>query len=86
MRDFLKNKLEEIRNSGPGKKIKWVVFMSAAAMAIIVCLWLFWLGQGMDRPPAENLPNSEIGKWEIFKAGFKVLTSKIFGPRTINIE
>ena len=86
MRDFLKRKLEEIRDSGRTRKMKWVVLMSAVAMAVIVCLWLFFLGQNMNRLPAENQTGAEVGKWEIFKSGFKVLTEKIFGPRTINIE
>lgn len=86
MRDFLKNKLEEIRNSGRGKKTRWVVSMSAVAMAIIVFFWLFYLGKGMNRPVAESVSGAEVGKWEIFKAGFKALISKISGPRTINIE
>ena len=86
MRDFLKKKLEEIRGSGRAKKMKWVVSMSAAAMAVIVCLWLFFLGQSMNRLPAENLKGAEVGKWETFKSGFKILTSKIFEPRTINVK
>ena len=86
MRDFFKRKLEEIRGSGRAKKMKWVISMSAAAMAAIVCLWLFLLGQNMSRLPAENLPEAEVGKWETFKSGFKVLTSKIFEPRTINVK
>jgi hypothetical protein len=86
MRYFLKKKLEEIRNSGRGRKLKWVVLMSAVTAAVIIFLWLFWLGQGPERLSAEDLPGAEVSKWEIFKAGFRVLTSKIFGPRTINIE
>ena len=82
---FLKNKLEEIRNSDRSKKTRWVILMSAAAMAIIVVLWLFYLGRG-NQPLNSDLPDAGVGKWEIFKSGFKAITSKLFGPRTINIE
>jgi hypothetical protein len=85
MKDFFNDKLEEIRNSGRGKKMRWVAIMSAATMTVIVAFWLFYLGKN-GRPVQGEAVEETVGKWEIFKSGFKIITSKLFGPRTINIE
>ena len=97
MRQFLKNKLEEIRGSDQKNKKRWLVAISAVTMIVVIGLWLIYLNQIIKSPVTEQLPDTSVGNWQIFKNGLKVvfesvrdylssLVSKITSSRIITIE
>lgn len=94
---MFKDFIEKLQNSDEAAKIRWLIVLSAIAMAIIVGLWLFFLNVSVEKVGSIKAEESGIGFWLVFKTGMKavgesiaekikILVSPIIGERTITIS
>lgn len=81
MFEKLKNKLKQIQESDEATKKKWLIIMTAAAMVIVIGLWLVYINysiKSVDNDIAEiNLEKSETAFLEVFKKGLSVVGSSV---------
>jgi len=72
MRQKIKNFIVKLQNSNEKTKKRWLIGLSAAAMFLIVMLWIVYLDFISDRigRPEQEAP-SEISFWQVLKVGIE---------------
>lgn len=90
--------VKKIQNSDEATKKRWLIASSAIAMVLIISLWLVYINWTIKSVGDDSEKQElEIGFWQIFKTGLKVVgeliwngiknfVSRITGERMITIE
>lgn len=94
-----RNFIEKIQNSDERIKRRWLIASSAAAMAVVLALWIFYISFIFQILPADAISDQsgEPGFWQIFKNGavvvfnsasdgLKNLILQLTGEKTIVIQ
>lgn len=79
----LKNKLKQIQESSEAVKKRWLIALSCVSMVIIVFIWLILLNGSIKNAGSNNIKpmgtktEAEVGFWQTFKTGLKVIKESI---------
>lgn len=72
----LKNFLEELQNSGPERKKRWLIGGTAAAMAVVLALWLVYMSQVVEDLGASE-EDSQSSFTAVFSNGFRIVQEEL---------
>lgn len=86
--------IEKLQNADEARKKRWLIGLSAAAMILIVGLWVIYLNFVLDKigEPKQEAPSapSGAGFWQVMRTGagkaINYITGIIGTERTITIE
>lgn len=83
MFESLKNKLKQIQESNEAVKKRWLIALSCISMIIVISVWLALLNSSIKSAkndnikPTETKIETEIGFWQTFKTGLKVIKESV---------